>query len=272
VPATASERTGRALGWLGGGLVVLFTVLPLWVMLVLSLDPLAGGGAGDGLWPERLSLANYRFLGSPVFGFYPTLARSVALTVGTTLVSLLVALPAGYALARLSVPGVQRILVLMLGLAFFPGIVIGLPLAILFEDVGLLDQLIGIGLAQLSFTVPLAVWFVTYAFRSVPAEVEEAAMMDGASVGQRLVRVVLPTARPGIAAATIVVFVASWNDFVFSSNLNRTKRSETLPVLLAKLPQINFLGGQMAAAILMCLPVLVLVAVLVRWLARRTDA
>ena len=107
--------------------------------------------------------------------------------------------------------------------------------------------LVGIGIAQLSFTVPLAVWFLAYAFRQVPNEVEEAARVDGAGVVSIIARIIVPVARPGVAGTTVLVFVASWNDYVFSSNLNRSTRSETLPVLLAKLPTIGFLGGQMAA-------------------------
>ena len=269
---SGAERGQRLLAGLGAVLVVLFTVLPLWVMLVLSFDPVAGGGDSNGAWPHRLSLANYDLLSAPVFGFYPALARSVGLSVAVTGVSVVIAVPAAYALGRMSVPGAARILALMLGFAFFPGIVLEIPLSIFFSDIGLLDTLPGIGIAQLSFTVPLAVWFVTYAFRAVPREVEEAALVDGATLPQRILRIVLPMARPGVVGATILVFVASWNDFVFAANLNRSDRSETLPVLMSKLPSIGFLGGQMAAAVLMCVPVAVLVGVLLRWLARRAEA
>lgn len=250
--------------------MVAFAVLPLWYMLVLSLDP-DPAGAGTGLWPHRISSSNYRFLASPVFGFYPALQRSVLLSAGTTAVSLLIATPAAYALGRMTVPGRARILAGMLALAFFPGIVLLVPLSVLFSGLGWLDRLAGIGLAQLSFTLPLAIWFLTYAFRAVPAEVEEAARVDGAGMRQRLLQVVLPIARPGVAGTTALVFVASWNDFLFSSGLNRSTRSETLPVVLAKLPMLGFLGGQMAAAVLMCAPVALVLAVLLRWLGRRTD-
>ncbi len=197
--------------------------------------------------------------------------RSVLLSAGTTAVSLLIATPAAYALGRLRVPGRDRVLAAMLALAFFPGIILLVPMSVLFSGLGWLDRLAGIGLAQLSFTVPLAVWFLTYAFRAVPLEVEEAARVDGAGTLQRLLRVILPIARPGVAGTTALVFVASWNDFLFSSVLNRSTRSETLPVVLAKLPTLGFLGGQMAAAVLMCAPVALVLAVLLRWLARRTD-
>ncbi len=96
-------------------------------------------------------------------------------------------------------------------------------------------------------------------------------MIDGAGIWARITKVVLPIARPGVAGAAVIVFVSSWNDFLFSSVLNRSPRSETLPVLLSKLPTIGFLGGQMAAAVLMCLLVVLVVAALLRWLPTRTD-
>jgi ABC-type glycerol-3-phosphate transport system permease component len=256
---------------LGAVLLVAFVAVPLWVVVVLSLDPVAGGGDSVGLWPRRVSLDNYRFLTSPVYGFYNALSHSLIVSAATTVVSLLVAIPAAYALGRLRVPGQARILAVLIGLAFFPGVVIELPLGILFAENGLLDTLVGVATAQLSFTVPLAVWFLAYAFRAVPREVEEAALMDGAGVVARITRVILPMARAGLAGTTVLVFVASWNDFVFSGNLNRSRRSETLPVMISKLPDIGFLGGQMAAAVLISLPVILVVAVLLRWLAGRGD-
>ncbi len=266
--AAVSARLLPGLAWLGSVLVVAFAVLPVWYMLVLSLDP-DPVSSGTGLVPTRISGVNYRTLSSAAFGFYPALGRSLLLTGGTTLVSLLVAVPAGYALGRLPVPGRAPILAAMLAFAFFPGIVLLLPMSIFFTDIGLLDTLVGIAIAQLSFTVPLAVWFLAYAFRQVPDEVEEAARVDGAGPLAVIARISLPMSRPGLAGTTVLVFVASWNDFIFSSNLNRSHRSETLPVLLASLPSLGFLGGQMAAAVLVCLPVVLVIVVLLRWLSTR---
>ena len=265
------RRVPAGVAWVGAALVVAFTALPLWYLVVLSLDPDPVGN-GTGLWPRRLSLGNYRFLASPVFGFYPALQRSLLLAVGTTAVSLLVAIPGAYALARLSVPGTARILAAMLGFAFFPGVVLLAPLSKVYSSLGWLDHLTAIGLAQLSFTVPLAVWLLTYAFRQVPREVEEAALMDGARTFQRIVRVVLPIARPGLAGTVALVFVTSWNDFLFTSVLSRSPRSETLPVMLSRLPELGFLGGQMAAAVLVCAPVALVLAVLLRWLSQRSAS
>jgi ABC-type glycerol-3-phosphate transport system permease component len=257
------------LGWVGGVAVVAFAVLPQWYAVVLSLSP---DPAGTGLWPRGLTLDNYRSLASPVFGFYPAMRRSVLLSAGTTAASMLVAVPAAYALARLPVPGRARVLAAMIALPFFPGVLLLVPLRTRSSDLGWYDRLPTIGLAQMSFTLPLAVWFLAYAFRQLPDEILEAAVLDGAGTRQRILRVVLPMARPGVAATTALVFVWSWNDFLFSSGLSATTQSEVMPVTLAKLPTLGFLGGQMAAAVLMCVPAALVVGVLLRWTARRSDA
>ena len=265
---TRGERALQALGWVGGTAVVAFAVLPLWYVVVLSLAP---DPAGTGLWPRGLTLDNYRALASPALGFYPALRHSLLLSTGTTVVSLLVAVPAAYALVRLPVPGSAQILAAMLALAFFPGVLLLLPLRLRAGQLDWLDRLPTIGFAQLSFTLPLAVWFLAYAFRQVPDEVVEAAVLDGAGTRQRIVRVILPMARPAVAATSVVVFVFSWNDFLFSSGLSESPSSETLPVTLSKLPTLGFLGGQMAAAVLMSVPVALVVGALLRLLVSRSD-
>jgi ABC-type glycerol-3-phosphate transport system permease component len=177
--------------------------------------------------------------------------------------------PAAYALARLPAPGAGRILPGMLALAFFPGVILLVTLSRTLTALGLYDRLPGIGIAQLGFTLPLAVWFLTYAFGQVPDDLTDAARLDGAGTRQVILRIVLPIARPGIAATVAVVFLASWSDFLFSTGLSQTPRSETLLVLLSKLPVLGFLGGQMAAGVLMSVPVAAVVGALLIWLDRR---
>jgi ABC-type glycerol-3-phosphate transport system permease component len=257
-----------ALGWVGGLAVVAFAVLPLWYLVVLSLAP---DPAGAGLWPRRITLDNFRLLASPAFAFSPALQRSVLLSAGTTAVSLVIAVPAAYALARLPVPGRDRLLAATIALPFFPGVLLLVPLRTGSARLGWFDHLPTIGLAQLSFTLPLALFFLAYAFRQVPDEVLEAAVLDGAGTPHRILRIVLPMSAPGVAATTALVFVWSWNDFLFSSGLSQSPRSETLPVALAKLPVLGFLGGQMAAAVLMCVPAGLVLFALQRWAGRRAG-
>lgn len=264
-------RVRRRVVWLSGLLgataVVAFTALPTLYLLLMSLtrDPVSG------VWPLHLTLDNYRVLSLATFGFYPALRHSLLVSAGTTAVSLVIAIPAAYALGRLAVPGRGQIMASLLALAFFPGILLLVPLRMMLASVGLYDRLAGIGIAQLSFAVPLAVWFLSYAFRQVPDEVEEAAKIDGAGTLRRVLRIVLPIARPGLAATTAVVFLSSWSDFLFSSGLNQSPGSETLPVMMSKLPTIGFLGGQMAGTVLMSVPVVLVIGAALVWLGRRTD-
>ena len=266
-----SGIVGRWAGWaavrLGATAVIAFMVFPLLYMVLLSLDPDPVGAQG---WPPRISLVNYLALASPDLGFARAIGNSLLLSTGTTLVSIALAVPAAYALARLPVPGAGRILPAMLALAFFPGVILLVTLSRIFTAIGVYDRLPGIGIAQLSFALPLAVWFLTYAFSQVPNDLTDAARLDGAGTRQILLRVVLPIARPGVAATVAVVFLASWSDFLFSTGLSQTPRSETLLVLLSKLPVLGFLGGQMAAGVLMSVPVAVVVGALLVWLDRRT--
>lgn len=262
------ERLLRLAGLVGATAVVAFTALPLLYLLLMSLtrDPV-----GSGVWPLHLTLLNFRLLSSPQFAFYPALRHSLMVSTGATAVSLAVAIPSAYALGRLPVRGRQQIRASLLALAFFPGILLLVPMRTVLSELGLYDRLLGIGIAQLSFTVPLAVWFLSYAFGQVPDEVEEAAEIDGAGTLRRIVRIVLPIARPGFAATAAVVFLASWSDFLFSSGLSESPESETLPVMMSKLPTIGFLGGRMAGSVMMSVPVALVIGAALVWLNRRAD-
>lgn len=255
----------RVVGWIGGAAVVAFAVLPLWYVLMLSLDP-DPVTAGGSLLPRAVTMDNYRFLASPQVGFYPAVGRTLLLSAGTTAAAMALAVPAAYALGRLPVRGASRILPALLTLAFFPGILLLIPLRTVYRDLGWTDQLATIGLTQLSYALPIAVWFLAYAFREVPVELEEAAILDGASVLQRIVGILLPIARSGVAATVAVVFVLTWNDFLFTSALTQTPRSEVVSVTMAKLPVLGFAGVQMAAGVLVTAPVFLVVAGLQRWL------
>lgn len=264
---TAGAVAGRVLTWLGAALVIAFAAAPLLYMIRLSLDPDPVGAAS---WPPRFSLVNYAALASPVFGFYPALRLSLLLTGGVTLATLLVAVPAGYALARLRLRSTRWILPGTLALAFFPGVVILVTMRRRLAELGLLDTLVGIGIAQLSITLPLAVFFTTYAFRQIDDEIEDAARLDGAGTARLILQIGLPIARPGLAATTALVVLASWSDFLFTSGISQSPRSETLLVLLAKLPTLGFLGGQMAAGVLISVPVALVIAAVLVWLERRS--
>ena len=255
-------RRGRDLGWsLAAVAVAAQSVLPLAWIVSLSLrrgDDLFSGA----FWPRHLSLDAYRtVLAAPQFTH--ALENSLGISAISTALSVTLAVPAAYAVARLDFPGRRALLATALAIAMFPVVAIVGPLFDLWRAVGLYDTWAGLVLPELSFTLPLTIWVLSTHFREIPWEVEEAARIDGASRWRIFRDITLPLAAPGVATAAILAFLAAWNDFVFGISLTSTDRARTVPAALA------FFGGPSqfqapaaaicAAAVLATLPVVALV-------------
>jgi ABC-type glycerol-3-phosphate transport system permease component len=169
---------------------------------------------------------------------------------------------AAYALARMRFRGKGLVLGLVLSVSMFPQISIVAPLYLLLRDLGLIDTYPGLVLPYLTFALPLAVWLLVSYFRQLPAELEDAAIVDGASRLRVLWEIVLPLAAPGIATTAILTFVYCWNEFLFALSFTVTYERQTVPVAVALFRgQFQIPWGQiLAATIVTTLPVLVLVA------------
>jgi ABC-type glycerol-3-phosphate transport system permease component len=140
----------------------------------------------------------------------------------------------------------------------FPLIALIIPLFVVMRTLNLLDTYAGLILAYLSFTIPLAVWMLRGFFRSIPPDLEDAAMVDGATRMGAMVRIVLPLAGPGIAAASIYSFISAWNEFLFALTFITEEQMRTLPVMLQSFvgrTQSDW-GAIMAASVLFTLPVI----------------
>jgi multiple sugar transport system permease protein len=223
--------------------------------------------------PPRLlfvpTLQNYvTVFASQNFGRY--IWNSLVIATGSTLLGLLLGLPAAYTIARYR----QRRLSLAILIArVVPGITFLIPLFILFRALGLVDTYLSLILAHLLVGLPFIVWVMVPFFEAVPVALEEAAKVDGASVLQGFIRVVLPVTGPGIVTGAILAFVFSWNNFMFSVVL-ATNRTKTLPVAVYNFisyAQIDW-GGLMAAAVVITLPVLVLALATQRYVVRGLTA
>ena len=189
--------------------------------------------------------------------FTRALLNSTIVAVSTTLLGIAVAALAGYALARFRLPLRRYLLILVLSVQMFPLIALIIPLFVVMRNLNLLDSYAGLVLAYLTFTVPLAVWMLRGFFRSIPPELEEAAMVDGATRMGAMVRIVLPLAGPGIAAASIFAFISAWNEFLFALTFITEDEMRTLPVMLQSFigrTQSDW-GAIMAASVLFTLPV-----------------
>jgi multiple sugar transport system permease protein len=256
------SRRRADLAWtIAGAAVIGYSLLPVAWIVSLSLkrgDDLLGGG----FWPPAATLESYRtVLASPLFT--RALRNSVGISAIVTALSIGLAAPAAWAIARLEFPGRRVVLATALAIAAFPVVAIVGPLFDLWRKIGLYDTWAGLVLPELSFSLPLAIWVLTAFFRELPGEVEEAAAVDGAS-GWRIFRAVtLPLAAPGVFTAAILTFLAAWNDFVLGISLTSTDRARPVPAALA------FFGGASefqhpaaaiaAAAVIVTVPVILLV-------------
>ena len=212
---------------------------------------------------------NYRTVfATQNFGQY--MANSTIIAGGSTLLGLLLGLPAAYSIARFK----QHALSLAILLArIVPGITFLIPLFILFRALGMVDTFASLILSHLLVTLPFIVWVMVPFFEAIPMALEEAARVDGASIVQTFGRVILPISGPGIVTGAILAFVFSWNNFMFSVVL-ATNRTKTLPVAIYNFisyAQIDW-GGLMAAAVIITLPVLILAVITQRYVVRGLTA
>ena len=196
--------------------------------------------------------------------------NSVIIGAGCTLIGLLIGLPAAYSIARFRQ---NRLAIGILMARMVPGITFLVPLFIVFRQLGLVDTYTSLILAHMLVGLPFIVWVMVPFFESIPRELTEAAVMDGASAIRAFVMVVLPLSGPGIVTAAILSFVFSWNNFMFSIVLASNK-TRTVPVAIYNFisyAQIDW-GGLMAAAVVITLPVLVLAIVTQRYVIRGLTA
>ena len=270
---TRPNRTRRVLGNLLYALVLLlvlfFLLTPfLWMVLNAFKSPLQI----IKLPPELIfepTLRNFQnVFGTQNFGRY--IMNSVIIGAGCTLVGLLIGLPAAYSIARYRQ---NRLAIVILMARMVPGITFLVPLFIIFRRLELIDTYTSLILAHMLVGLPFIVWVMVPFFESIPRELTEAAVVDGASSVRAFVSVVLPLSGPGIVTASILSFVFSWNNFMFSIVL-ASSRTRTVPVAIYNFisyAQIDW-GGLMAAAVVITLPVLVLAIITQRYVIRGLTA
>jgi ABC-type glycerol-3-phosphate transport system permease component len=269
-------RRNKHNGLLAAGVLVALavTLFPFYWMLNTSLKP----GSEIFLSPPTFVSANWSFAAygallehKPILRYF---ANSLIVALGSTVLSVALAALAAYGLTRFFPRGAMPFVVFLLFTKMLPETLLIVPYFQLMSDMGLLNTYAALILAYSSFALPFSVWMLIGFFRSIPRELDEAAFIDGASVLQTFVRVILPLARPGLVAVSLFTFLIAWNSYVWALVLTTDPNMFVLSVGIANMVgeyrvQWNEL---MAASVIAAVPVMVLFALLERHLVGAITA
>jgi ABC-type glycerol-3-phosphate transport system permease component len=206
--------------------------------------------------------------------FWAPIRSSLIVAATTTAACVVVGTACAYALARLRFRGKTPILAFVLAVSMFPQITIVSPLYLVLRHLGLIDTYPGLVLPYLTFALPVAIWLLVGVFRQLPAELEEAAFVDGAGRLRTLVTIVLPLAAPAIATTAIITFIYCWNEFLFALSFTVSPERRTAPVAIALFRgQYQVPWGQiLAATMVTTLPIAVVVLGFQRRIVRGLTA
>jgi multiple sugar transport system permease protein len=257
------SRRRSILLWAGVVATLAFCLFPFYWMVNTSLKTGAELSTGH-LFPHHPSLENY----SSIFknSDFTTALRTSAIDAGVaTLIAISIGSFAAYALARLRFPRKFLILAIVLSISTFPPIAIAAPVFKLWTDIGLYNTYIGLILPFLTFVLPLTIYILTSFFREIPKELEEAALVDGATHFQAFYKVVLPLAAPGLVTAGLLAFIFAWNEFLLSITLTSSASRRPVSAAIAFFTgsqqfQIP-LGTISAATVVITVPLIVLVVI-----------
>ena len=252
----------ETLFWRAGSLLVIaYALLPVAWILSLSLKP-ASELNDRRFLPAEISLEHYRAIFADA-QFPAALVNSIGIAAISTLLAVMLAMFAAYAIVRLRFRGRNLVLGAALAIAMFPPIAVIGPLFELWRQIGLYDTWPGLILPYMTFTLPLAIWTLAAFFREIPWDLDKAARVDGATPLQAFRHVIVPLAAPGVFTAAILVFIFAWNDFLFAAALTSTNDARTVPAAIAfytgssrfELPT----GSIAAASVVVTVPVTLLV-------------
>ena len=242
-PARARGRSGYLLGAVCVGVCAVM-LAPLVFSVLASVKPTAEAAASPPTYlPHGLSLDSYERLWTYQQGLPTYLFNSLGTALLTIAFTLALTVPAGYALARFEIPGKEVIFVVLLLALIVPYQALLTPMFLLFARVGLTNTLVGLAILHTAIQLPFSLYVLRNSLSAVPRELEEAAIVDGASSWQVLLRVLVPATVPAIVTVALFAFIMSWNEFLGALVLMSRGSSFTLPLILAAARTETSLGG-----------------------------
>ena len=267
------EIVGRVLSYFALAVAMLLVLFPLYWMVITSLKLPREIMRVPSLWPQVLTLNNYRTLLADT-GFLVSIRNSMIVAGAVTLISIIISSLAAYSLARHRTRFRGLIGRLILFAYLTPTSLLFIPLSILMARLGLGNSLHGLILVYLTFALPVSTWMLQGYFRAIPRELEEQGMIDGLSRLGALLRIVLPLSAPGLAAVAIFTFTGAWNELLLALVLITSESQRTSPVALNALITSDILpwGPLMAGATLSSLPLMALYFVAQRFMTAGLTA
>jgi multiple sugar transport system permease protein len=264
----AQKLIVRGFGWVLLALVLLIALFPVYFMGVTAFHPpTLSFGNKPTIFTTDLGLKAFRDL-LRQYPFMLWMRNTFLISVCSTVLSVTFSTFAAYSLSRLRYPGRRGLSNAVFLVYLFPSTLLFIPIYILLADLKMLDNFVGLVAVYLTFTIPFCIWLLKAYFLNIPMELEDAAMVDGATRFQSMVRVVLPLATPGIAAASVYAFTLSWNEYLYAFTLLSDSEKFTLAPGLTKLifGDVFLWGMIMAGGFLMSIPILLLYFVAQRYI------
>jgi ABC-type glycerol-3-phosphate transport system permease component len=251
-----------------GGLIFfgLWTIVPLYWIVVTSVKPNLLIYREASFLPSQITGDHYAFvLGKTPFLHY--VQNSITVTLVTTVTAMIIGTLAAYAIVRLSFAGRRWVARAAVATYLVPGSLLFIPMFQVIYSLGLIDNIVGLMVTYLTFTVPFSTWMMIGYFRNVPTELEDAALVDGCSRIQALIRVMVPIALPALAVVTLFAFTLSWNEFLYALVFIGSDSQKTLTIGLIGLVRGDTFpwGPMMAASLLGALPPTFVYLVSQRW-------
>ncbi len=259
---TVGATVRRIAPYLGVAVIIVYCLAPFYWMVVSSFRRTSDIFDLSAL-PSPWSLENYRAVFSGDNEFGRALLNSLLVAGVTTAATIVVATLAAYALARLDFRFKNAVLAVVIATSMFPGISLLVPLLKLFTDIGWINTYQSMIVPNLSFALPLAIWYLTTFFRQLPYELEEAARVDGCTPGQAFRKVILPIAVPGVFTTAIIVFVVAWNEFIIALTMVNDPSMQPVTVRISQFVGVaahdSPFGTRMAAGVIATVPLVIAV-------------
>ena len=257
----------RGLFWLLVAFILVYTIFPFYWALRSSITPSSELFTTPvSYFPRNPTWEHYR----QVFAsgqFRRALLNSAIVSLSVTLLALAIGSLAAYAMGRMRFRGKTPIMYLILSMTMFPQIAILGSLFQMVRNANLFDRLPALIIAYLTFTLPFTVWVLANFFKAMPGELEEAALVDGATPFQAFLRILLPLAAPGLVTTGLLAFIAAWNEFLYALTFTQTRARTVQPAIASFTGNTQYelpWGNILAASVIVTIPLVVLVLIFQR--------